>query len=76
MLAGLQRLLKGNTGSDAMYDRLETWFFAQRVHEGVGLKVHEACIPQPQRSFKPFERLGYIAPLRVNRGVLVGGFIA
>ena len=57
-------------------DRLEARLFAQGVQERIGLQVLQARIPQPQRRLEPFERLRPLAPLRIDRGVLVGLGIA
>ena len=54
----------------------EARLLAQGVQERVGLQNLQARVTQPQRRLKPFERLGPIAPLRVDRGVLVRRGIA
>jgi hypothetical protein len=50
-------------------NRLEARLLAQGVHERVGLQILQARVPQPQRRFEPFERLGRVAPLRIDRGL-------
>ena len=57
-------------------DRLEARLFSYRIHERIGLQVRQARITQPQRRLEPFERLRPIAPLRVDRGVLIRRGIA
>src|ERR1700722_12806958 len=51
--------------------RLKPRLFAQGVQKWIGLEAHQARITQAQRRLEPFERLRPIAPLRVDRGVLV-----
>ena len=46
------------------------------IQERVGLQILQARIPQPQRRLEPLERLGSIAPLRIDRGVLIGWGVA
>jgi len=58
------------------HDCLEAWLLAYRVHERVGAEALQAGITQLKRRLEPFERLRLIAPLRVERGVLVGHDIA
>src|SRR5579863_57209 len=53
-------------------DRLEARLLAQGVQERIGFQVFKARVPQAQRRLEPFERLRPIAPLRIDRGVLVG----
>jgi len=57
-------------------DRLKARLLAQGVQERVGLQILQARVPQPQRRLEPFERLRQIAPLRIDRGVLVRRSIA
>ena len=48
----------------------------KRIQERVGLQELQARITHAHRRLEPFERLGAIAPLRVDRGVLVRRVIA
>ena len=48
---------------------------AQRIHEQIGLQVDQSRAAQAHRRVEPLERLRAIAPLRVDRGALVGGGI-
>src|SRR5262249_34634304 len=57
-------------------DRLEARLLAQRIEQWVGLHVHEPRVTQARRGLEPCERLGAIAPLRVDLSVLVGGGLA
>jgi hypothetical protein len=58
------------------HHRLKARLLAQGVHERVGLQMHQTRIPQSPRRLEPFERLGPIAPLRIDRGVLLRRGIA
>src|ERR1700730_18608552 len=53
------------------HNSLKARLLAQGVQERIGLEVHQTRVPQPQRRLEPFERLRQIAPLRIDRGVLV-----
>src|SRR4029453_9142102 len=57
-------------------DDLEATLLAQGIQERVGLQILQARIPQPQSRLEPLERLGSIAPLRIDRGVLIGWGVA
>jgi hypothetical protein len=57
-------------------NRLKARLFAQRVQEWVGLQKVQAWITQPPRRPEPFERLRPIAPLRIDRSVLVRPAVA
>ena len=54
-----------------MADGLESRLVAQRIQEIVDLQCDQARIVQAQTFLEPFERLGSVAPLRVDLGVLV-----
>src|ERR1700733_10818560 len=53
------------------HHRLKARLIAQGVQERVGLHELKSRVAQAHRRVKPFERFGAIAPLRVDRDVLV-----
>src|SRR6516162_4598732 len=55
---------------------LETSLLAQRIQERVGLQILQARISLPQRRLEPLERPGSIAPLRIDRRVLISWGVA
>src|ERR1700739_2873846 len=52
-------------------DGWEARLVTQRIEERIGLEEFEPGVAQAHRGVEPLERLGVLAPLRVNRGVLV-----
>src|ERR1700689_1266682 len=52
-------------------NRLKSPLLTQGIQVRFGLEGLQARIPQPQRRVERFERLCPIAPLRIDRGVLV-----
>src|SRR5215470_10507680 len=56
--------------------RPEARLVAQGIHERVGLETLEVRIAQPDCGVEPFERLGHVAPLRVDSAVYIGPGIA
>ena len=54
----------------------EARFIANRIKERIGLEGFEPRVMQAHRRVQPFECLGTIAPLRVDRGVVVGSAVA
>src|SRR5215813_1396354 len=57
-------------------DRLETRLLAQGIQERVGLQELQSGITQADRRGEPFKRLVPIAPLRIDRGVLISAGVA
>src|SRR6516164_5573544 len=55
---------------------MEAALRAQRIEERVGFQKDQAGVTHPHGGIEPLQRLGYIAPLRIDRGVLVGRAIA
>jgi hypothetical protein len=53
------------------HHRLKARLLAYGIQERIGLEVLQTAVPQPPRRLEPFERLRPIAPLRIDRGVLL-----